>query len=258
MTTQYAFTDDVPERLAGIEATWDPGTIRRVGAIGVEPGRRCLEAGAGGGPIARWLAERVAAGGHVVATDVDTTFLEPLARDGVEVLRHDLLADELPEDAFDLVHARLLLEWLGDGDARALERLVRALKPGGWLLVEDYDWGIGGPADDGAPVLHRAFAAITALLEGLGYQRTCGRTLMTRLERAGLEEIGNDGRAYLHHGGSPGTAFERFSLRAQGPRLVAAGTLTEAEVDEAIRELANPERCICTPVMFAAWGRRPG
>ena len=254
--TEYAFAGDVPERLAGIEATWDPETIRRLEALGVGPGWRCLEVGAGAGSIARWLADRVAPGGHVVATDVDTTFLEPLARDGLEVRRHDLLADELPAGAFDLVHARLLLEWLGDSDA--LERLVAALAPGGRLLVEDYDWGFGGPVDDEVPVLRRAYDAILGMLERGGYQLTCGRTLLARVERAGLEAVGSDARAYVHHGGSPGTAFERFSFRAQGERLVASGALAASEVDETIRELANPERCILTPLMFGAWGRKPG
>lgn len=45
----------------------------------------------------------------------------------------------LPAGAFNLVHARLLLEHLPQRD-EVLRALVRALRLGGWLLVEDFDW----------------------------------------------------------------------------------------------------------------------
>jgi SAM-dependent methyltransferase len=253
--SEYAFVGEKPERLAGIEATWDPGTMFRLEALGTGPGWRCLEAGAGGGSVAAWLANRVGPTGHVIATDLETTLLEPLAGDNLEVLKHDLLADELPADAFDLVHARLLLEWLGDRDA--LQRLVAAIAPGGWLLVEDFDWAIGGPADDAA-VLCKAYEAILGLLQSIGYQRHYGRTLLARLEQAGLSELGNDVRAYVLHGGSPGTAFERFSFHAQRDRLIASQALSEPEVDEALRALNDPAHYFLTPAMFAAWGRKSG
>jgi ubiquinone/menaquinone biosynthesis C-methylase UbiE len=52
----------------------NPGTIRRMGNIGVTDGWICLEVGAGAGSIARWLARRVGPTGSVVATDLDTRF----------------------------------------------------------------------------------------------------------------------------------------------------------------------------------------
>ena len=64
------------ERLAGLEAALDPGTREHLTRLGVGPGKRCLEIGAGGGSVAFWLAERVAPGGTVVATDIETSFLE--------------------------------------------------------------------------------------------------------------------------------------------------------------------------------------
>jgi SAM-dependent methyltransferase len=253
--SEYAFAGDKPERLAGIEATWDPGTIERLEALGVGPGWRCLEVGAGGGSIAAWMAARIGEHGRVLATDIDTTFLEPLARDNLEVRRHDLLAEELPADAFDLVHVRLLLEWLGDSDA--LERLVKAAAPGGWVVVEDFDWAIGGPIDDSSPVLTKGLDAILGLLERIGYQRFLGRTLLRRFEQVGLTEIGNDARAYVLHGGSPGTAFHRFSFESQRQRLVESDLMTADEIEETLRELNNPERHVVTSMMFAAWGRKP-
>jgi trans-aconitate methyltransferase len=39
----------------------------------------------------------------------------------------------------NLVHARLVLEHLPERDA-VLRKLVRGLKPGGWLLVDSVDY----------------------------------------------------------------------------------------------------------------------
>ena len=93
---RYGFEQEQPERLAGIEATWDPGTRALLDSLGIGRGWRCLEAGAGGGSIATWMAERVGPEGSVLAVDLDTTLVERLAGEVLEVRRHDLLRDELP------------------------------------------------------------------------------------------------------------------------------------------------------------------
>ena len=252
--TGYGFEHEKPERLAGIEATWDAGTRALLESLGVGPGGRCLEAGAGGGSIAAWMAERVGPDGSVLATDIDTTHLEPLANDVLEVRRHDLVHDELPAGSFDLAHARSVVSWLGSSDA--LQRLIASLRPGGWLLLEDFDWAIGGPGED-APVVVKAYNAMLDAIEHVGYDQHFGRTLLARLERAGLEDTRSEGRAYVVHGGSPATAFDRFSLIALREALIAAGALTRAESEEAERYLDNRASHVLTPVLFAAWGRKP-
>ena len=251
---RYGFEHDKPERLAGIEATWDRGTRTLLDSLGIGPGWRCLEAGAGGGSIAAWMAERVAPEGSVLAVDIDTTHVEPLAGDVLEVRRHDLLHDELPAGAFDVVHERSVLSWLGEGDA--LERLFASLAPGGWLLAEDFDWAIHGSAE-GSPIVAKAYEVIISLLESVGYQRHYGRTLVRRLERAGLEDTASEARSYVLRGGSPGTAFDRYSMLAHRDAILGTGALTEAEFDETLRILEDPGELVLTPVLYAAWGRKP-
>ena len=251
---RYGFEHDKPERLAGIEATWDPGTRALLDSLGMRPGLHCLEAGAGGGSIAAWMADRVGSEGSVLAVDIDTTHAEPLAGGVLEVRRLDLLRDDLPAGAFDIVHERSVLSWLGEGDA--LERLVASLAPGGLLLAEDFDWAILGSAD-GAPTVAKAYEVILGLLERVGYQPRYGRTLSRRLERAGLEDVATEGRSYVLQGGSLGTAFDRYSLLAHRDAIVATGELTEAELDETLRFLDDPGERVLTPVLYAAWGRKP-
>ena len=86
----------------------------------------------------RWLSSRVGPSGHVLATDIDVTWTQQLAGGNVEVRRHDVVADDAPQGVFDLVHARLVLIHVPRRDV-ALARMVGALRPGGWLLIEDFD-----------------------------------------------------------------------------------------------------------------------
>jgi hypothetical protein len=65
-----AAEEQTRERFATLPRLYDPGTIRHLEALGVGAGWRCLEVGAGGGSVARWLAERVGPIGRVLATDI--------------------------------------------------------------------------------------------------------------------------------------------------------------------------------------------
>src|SRR6185437_8713586 len=96
-------------RLAGIEALWDAGTQAILSRF-VAPGARVLEAGAGGGSVVSWLASQVGDSGHVLAVDIDTRFVEPLASDVVEVRKADLVTGDLPVGEYDVVHSRMVLE----------------------------------------------------------------------------------------------------------------------------------------------------
>src|SRR3954452_15906451 len=128
------------QRFESLEALYDDRTKRFLSATGVSQGWHCLEVGAGGGSVASWMADRVGATGRVLVTDIDPSHLsqlESVSRPNVEVQVHDVGVDAIPETTFDLIHARLVLIHVPQREA-ALARLVNALKPGGWIVVEDY------------------------------------------------------------------------------------------------------------------------
>lgn len=58
---------------------FNPSTFRRIDALGIRPGWRCWEVGAGGPAGPAWLARRVAPGGYVLATDIDVAALQGAA-----------------------------------------------------------------------------------------------------------------------------------------------------------------------------------
>src|SRR4051812_8076684 len=99
---------DELQRIELLEADLDPLTFRRLRALGVAQGWRCLDVGAGGGSVARWLAGVVAPNGHVTAMDVDTEFLTRVDASGIEVRKHDVLAGPIEPGEYDLVHCRYL------------------------------------------------------------------------------------------------------------------------------------------------------
>ncbi|HXW35632.1 MAG TPA: methyltransferase [Acidimicrobiales bacterium] len=244
-------------RLAGLEAALDPGTREHFLRLRLAPGNRCLEVGGGGGSVARWLAGKVLPRGSVLATDLETDFLESEAgrRPGLEVLRHDVTTEDLPGD-FDFVHARWLVEWLPD-KRQALRRMVNALKPGGSLLVEEPDFvSILGTAEP--PALRRTITAAMVFLESTcPVEVTYGRRLFDDLAAAGLSDVAAEGRSPIVRGGSPPAAdFLRLTIEKFRVPLLDQGKVSEQEFAEATEALQDPRRSFVMPMTVAAWGQR--
>jgi SAM-dependent methyltransferase len=108
--------------------------------------------------MAVWLARQVGEHGQVVATDIDVTYLKRLDVPNLEVRRHDILEDSLDvlgPGSFDLVCSRLMLFWLVGRQEEAIRRMAECLRPGGWLVDEDGDWGTVVPVDPAHPQYER-------------------------------------------------------------------------------------------------------
>jgi SAM-dependent methyltransferase len=239
-----------------VEELMDPGTRRHLAALGLAEGWRCLEVGAGGGSVAEWLCGQVGPTGGVVATDIDTRYLEALEAPNLEVRRHDVARDDLEAAAFDLVHARLVLEHLPARDA-ALARLVGALRPGGWLLVEALDYVSGVPVSElGGREHERSQAVRLREFTAGGLDAHYGRRLPGVLRGAGLADVGNEGRVWVMEGGSPGARWFGLSMQQVRRRLVGEGKLSDPEVDRMLELFEDPAWSALTPIVMAAWGRR--
>lgn len=243
---------DERARLAGLEALWDPGTRALVERLGIGPGDAVLEVGAGGGSIVQYLA---ASAGRVVAVDLDPRFVAPLASDVVTVQLLDVVRDPLPDGGFDLVHARLLLEHLPAREA-VLDKLTAALRPGGWLLVEDYDWTPFG-VDPGGELEMRSVDGILQFMTGRGAEINYGRRLTSTLAEHGLVEVAGEGRSHVIDAGHPGYPFFALSFAQLAPAAVAEGTLSADDAAVMGPALSAGTHRIITPTLVAAFGRRP-
>lgn len=244
-------------RLELLEEIFDPITREQLKRIPLPPGAQCLDFGAGAGSVARWLCERVGPEGRVVATDLDTGFLEKLTEENLEVRRHDILADALEEKTFDLIHSRLVLDFFPERQNEVVGRLVAALRPGGWLVLEDFDWstltGVSpGPRRDLVLRVHETLRLVfpTGTPE-------LGRGLPLTFRAAGLTEVGADGRVHVGLSGTPATAWWQLTVLALRPRLVELGLLSEAEMDEYLQAIDEEGLSFLLPVMVTTRGRRP-
>ena len=236
------------DRLALLEELNDPGTITRLTNLGVAPGWRCFEVGAGRGSIAKWLAEATSPGGSVVAADLDTRFLDRLSIPNLEVRRVDVLSDELPRGEFDLVHTRALLMHLDARDA-GLERLIGCLKPGGIIMVEEGDRFTADAIP--SPVLRKVFKVF-------GGSWTWARTLPERLTALGLEDVACEIRVNVYPGGSRHARFLAWSLSNVRDLLLASGRLSDDEIDQALAILEDPSSWVMpAAALVAARGTRP-
>jgi len=249
---------ETPRRFAALSALFDEGTILHLKRCGVGPGWQCLEVGAGGGSIAHWLADRVGPAGHVVATDIDPCFLEPAYRHNLAVRRHDIARDPLPSAHFDLVHGRLVLLHVPDRE-QALQRMISALKPGGWLLTEEYDSASMPPDPKVSPgeVLLKTHLAMLKLFEDGGVDRRYGRLLLGRLRNHRLINVGAEAHVLMFQCGSPGVSTLRANYEQLRSDMIDRNYITPTEIDEDLAKMNDPDFMMPSGILWSAWGRRP-
>jgi SAM-dependent methyltransferase len=246
-------------RFDALSALFNPSTFRHISDLGIAAGWRCWEVGAGGSAVVRWLAERVGPAGRVLATDIDVSWAREAAGPTVEVRRHDVGRDAPPPEAFDLVHARLVLIHVVDRD-EALSKLVKVLRPGGWLMVEDADPAlqplscvdVQGPAQELANKLRTGFRA---LLSQRGVDLEYGRKLPRLLRQAGLTDVAAD--AYFPLALPSCAPLEIATINLIRENLISHGIAQPDEIERHLANVAAGRLDLAQPPMITAWGRRP-
>jgi SAM-dependent methyltransferase len=233
-------------------------TCKHLAALGIQPGWRCWEVGAGGPSLLVWLSEQVGPRGRVLATDIDTSWLEDEVDPVLEVRRHDVAHDHPPGEQFDLIHARLVLVHVPDRD-RALRQIVASLRPGGVLLLEDYDvllqpLACPHPCGSEHTRANLIRAGFLALLAQRGADLSYGRTLPARLRAVGLDEVIAD--AYWPLALPAAGALEAANINQVRTQLIAHGHASAEEIDAHLAALAQAELDIALPPLISARGRR--
>jgi SAM-dependent methyltransferase len=260
MTVDYLLDNQAREtagRFGALAELFDESTFRHFERVGVEPGWTCWEVGAGGTSVATWLARRTRPGGRVLATDIDTSWMSVEDAVDFDVLRHDVGVDAPPVGRFDLVHARLVLTHVRQRDT-ALCNMVAALKPGGWLVVEDFDVVLQPRAvidtDRDDLVANRIRAGFEALLAERGVDLELGRRLPRLLRELGLTDVGAD--AYMPVALPAVAALEEANVHQVREALVAARHATRPEIECHLKCVRSGRLDLATPPLVSAWGRR--
>ena len=260
---RYLLSNDAPEamdRFTAFTTLFDPATFRHLDGLGLAPGWRCWEVGAGGTSVVDYLSERVGPTGHVLATDINLSWAAGTAgASNVELLEHDVAAGPPPDGPFDLVHARLVLVHVPERD-RALVTMAAALRPGGVLLVEDADPALQplscleeiGPPQVLANRIRRGFRS---LLAERGVDLAYGRTLPRRLRTAGLVQVAAD--AAFPVSDPACNHLETATINLISDQLLDHGIATEDEIARHLANVAAGTLDLAQPPMISCWGRRP-
>ncbi len=259
--SEYLLTNANPEtadRFGGLESTFDRLTIGHLSRLGVAPGGRCLEIGAGGGSIACWMAAQVGPTGRVLGVDLDTRWFQHDGSPQLEVRPLDLVEEAIPDGPWDLIHERLVLLHI-PRRLEVLDRLVAALAPGGWIVVEDFDTAEVRTTDRDGPnheFVSRMLRQFNTLLARGGAANSFAANAFRHLRDRGLVDVRANGHVTIETGGSDYSQVIAANTRQVWDAFVAQGVRPD-ELDRYLELLDDPDTIIGSPVLITVCGRRP-
>ena len=251
----------LPHELAGeqyrlelMSALLDPLERSHIKRLGICPGWRCLELGCGNGSIAKTLAEYVAPTGHVVASDLDIRYIQGLQVPCLEVRRIDLLEGQIEEEYYDFVVARALLHHLTPARI-GLERMVKALKPGGFLLSIEPDML---PCMVTEPdTIHDFWRGWLTWSVEAGIDYFVGRKIPKWLDSMGLKNVAGEGYTAHFNGGSLWAQYWLQTMNELAPVLLSSGYITKGVLEECKSWYRDPHYWTSMMTYTASWGEKP-
>jgi SAM-dependent methyltransferase len=265
--SEYTFDNTTPEAATQLRLlgeildghTTDVLVNEVLPRLSLRPGWQGLDLGSGAGTIAVWLADRVAPDGRITALDAHPQHLP--AHDAITVEQADLRTVNLPESAFDLIHARLVLMHLPDREA-ICHRLAASLRPGGILLLSEWDCRnperllLHTPVPGGQEAFDAFQRALLRLAVANGADLGWAGRVPLTLQACGLTDIHSVVHNQLWTGGQAGCLLHASNSFQLAARLTAAGVRPEQLVT--LRQaMVDPETLAYSYPMFTTLGRRP-
>lgn len=240
MAGTYLFdnaTTEAARQVGLLAAILDEHSFEVLGGLGPKPGWHCLDLGTGAGSVARFLA---GLGSRVDALDTDPRHLD--THELITVRQEDVTTAVLGDARYDLIHARLLFMHLPQRE-ELLARAVTALRPGGHLVLSD--WDCTRPSDmllTAGPEVAEAFLAFQDALIAAGTARGMDPAWARRLPAA-LRTAGLRVRGVVHNrfwaGGEPGMQLHACNSRQVEPVLLAAG-MTHPQLERLRAGMEDP------------------
>jgi SAM-dependent methyltransferase len=208
----------------------------------LSPGMSVLDVGCGTGAITTGIAEAVGSNGTVVGVDRDRGLIERAKARGASLSNlHFEEADATRLDynaRFDVVTAARTLQWIADLGT-AIRQMTRAAKPGGLLVVLDYNHVLNS-WEPAPPAAFTAFySTFLSWRESNGWDNEVANHLPALLEEAGLQEVRSDGQDVTSMKGEADfdekTALWTEVIDNIGPTLLDAKVCDTSRLDAARR-----------------------
>ena len=177
----------------------------------------------------------------------------------MERRRHDIGIDPLPEQAFDVVHARAVLTFVPERRT-AMQRMITALKPNGWLLIEEMlppiteAWD--RPDEPDVALARKARLAILEVVRRGGGDPTFPQQLPQYLGASHLADFGAEGY-FVPYRTNAVLGLAKANIDQVADEIVEAGLMGAAELERYHAILARPD-CFypASMALISVWGRR--
>jgi len=231
----------------------NPLSLREIALRGDE---RVIDFGSGLGQFTQAMANKVVPKGGVVGIERSdeqrATAIQLAKEEGeegfVDYRAGDVLDLDLGDewDFFDLAHTRFLLEHVPD-PLRVVQTMVRAVKPGGRIVLEDDDHGVMRlwPEPPGFLDLWNAYIRT---YDCIGNDPFVGRRLVQLLHQAGARPVRN---TWIWFGGCAGMDwFDVLAANMAGVVRTARDTMIEMNLVERDTFDAVMEH-------YGRWSKRP-
>jgi len=230
---------------------------------GVLPGSTFLDAGCGGGNVARMVAEMTGDTGQVTAIDFDSGLIalnrEEAVAAGVTNLNFQAMsAYDIPySNVYDVAYSRFLLSHLNE-PARVLDNLVRSVKPGGRVVVEDVQFS-GHFCYPASAAFDRYIGLYSAAAKLRGQNPEIGPSLYRLFIAAGLKDVNFDIIQPAFNKGD-GKWMAQITLERIIEPVTGLGLADEKELSMLLQQLADftkdESTIISLPRIFRVWGTK--
>jgi len=263
--THYVIHGGVPgkQRMEVVARAYWPTTLPLLQRAGIREGMNCLDLGCGAGDVTFEIACLAGPKGRVTGLDMDSVKLEhALERATKEEIRNIEFRQanvfEWDEDSvYDLIYVRFLLTHLPECE-RVVPKLLRALRPGGALAVEDinFEGYVSHPANSA----HDRYVALyREVVRRRGGNADIGPKLLAMFARAGLQDFGLN-IVYPEHKEGSGKEISVLTMIGISEAVLAEKLIEEQELRDVVAELdrytRDPLSIVCGPRVFQVWGRR--
>ena len=158
-----------------------------------------------------------------------------------------------------MVHARAVLIFVPERRT-ALTRMIAALKPGGWLLVEEMVPPIteawDRPDEPDVALARKARRAITEVIRLQGGDLTFAQKLPGYLCASHLAELGTEGY-FVPYRNDAVVGLAKANIDQLGGAIVETGLMDAAELEGYAALFERPD-CFypASMALISAWGRR--
>lgn len=239
------------QRLDLMSKILDPWTRGYLTELGVTSGWDCLELGSGNGSVSEWLCDRVGPAGSVTAIDVNPVLLELIPAQNFTVRKADIRTTEIEPNSYDLVFCRALLHQISHHASDVLEKMAAAVKPGGWLLIQEPDFHLAPTTDP------REWAdtwkGLLAWGQDNGVDWLIGRRAPAMVSKLGLGRPQAKTDVQNIRGTDRGALYFKLFFAEVRDRVVASGAVDAATFDAASALLDDAAYWTQCWMMTAVW-----